>query len=99
MINYDLIEDTLCAIEDQTFTISDDRVPEGGSILVFLPGIGEIRTLCDRLSGGRTFGDQSKYLIIPLHSNLSASDQRRAFQASPKGTRKIIVSTNIAETR
>ena len=39
-----------------------------------------------------------KYLILPLHSMLSTLNQRQVFDRPPSGVRKIILSTNIAET-
>ena len=50
-----------------------------------------------RLSAMRRFRDSAS-VILPLHSALSASDQRRVFQKPPGGARKIVVATNIAET-
>ena len=43
-----------------------------------------------------TFGDESKFLLLPLHSQLSYKDNHRVFQKVNQ--RKIILSTNIAET-
>lgn len=37
-------------------------------------------------------------LVLPLHSSLPADMQARIFEAAPKGIRKVIVSTNVAET-
>lgn len=36
--------------------------------------------------------------MLPLHSSLPADMQARIFEAAPKGIRKVIVSTNVAET-
>lgn len=36
--------------------------------------------------------------IMPLHSSLSSAEQNAVFQRMPSGCRKIVVSTNIAET-
>lgn len=41
---------------------------------------------------------QDKHIIIPLHSTIAPEDQKRAFVRPPAGVRKIVVSTNIAET-
>jgi HrpA-like RNA helicase len=104
LLNYDLIEDILhdiCFKEFPVFTplpLTDSNVKVVGSILIFLPGIGEIRTLMERLSGSRTFGDMNQFDIVPLHSSLSSSEQKRAFITSTHHRRKIILSTNIAET-
>ena len=100
-MNFDLIEDVLrlLLIEKTEHGLT---APEGadvseGSILVFLPGVAEITTLADRLRGSRLFG-KTCFEIIPLHSNLSSQDQRKAFRRPEVGKRKIIISTNVAET-
>jgi HrpA-like RNA helicase len=102
-INYDLIEDVLGIVlikydKDCGLIPPDNSDMSEGSVLIFMPGIGEIRTLTERLAGSRLFG-KDKFDIVPMHSTLSSSDQRRAFQPARKGCRKIIISTNIAETR
>ncbi|KAJ8118177.1 hypothetical protein OPT61_g780 [Boeremia exigua] len=66
------------------------------AVLVFLPGIAEIRQLNDLLTGHQSFG--SNWLIYPLHSTISSEDQQAAFQLPPPGVRKIVIATNIAET-
>jgi len=103
ILNYDLVEDVLQLLlvhpERNSVLIAPDGVEmSNGSVLVFLPGIGEIRSLMDRLSANRTLCDKSRFSIIPLHSKLSSSDQRKAFLPVKPGCRKIILSTNIAET-
>ncbi|KAI8964276.1 P-loop containing nucleoside triphosphate hydrolase protein [Daldinia sp. FL1419] len=66
------------------------------AILVFLPGIAEIRTLNDSLLGEPFF--QRGWDIFPLHSTIATEDQERAFLVPPDGVRKIVLATNIAET-
>ncbi|KAI1372610.1 P-loop containing nucleoside triphosphate hydrolase protein [Hypoxylon crocopeplum] len=66
------------------------------AILVFLPGIAEIRTLNDSLLGEPFF--QRGWEIFPLHSTIATEDQERAFLVPPDGVRKIVLATNIAET-
>ncbi|EST07241.1 Helicase-associated domain protein [Kalmanozyma brasiliensis GHG001] len=68
----------------------------GGAILVFCPGVGEIRQAIDAIS--TTLRGQSKVDLLPLHANLSPDEQRRVFQPVRSGHRKIVVSTNVAET-
>lgn len=69
--------------------LHDPRCPQ--NILVFLPGMGSIRTLQDQL---RTLVPNDIEIVL-LHSSLPKKDQNRAFVGN---NRKIILSTNIAET-
>src|SRR5258708_29738913 len=66
---------------------------EGGSALVFLPGIGEIRRVEERLTGLATDID-----VAPLYGDLSPAEQDRAISPSPPGRRKVVLATSIAET-
>ena len=103
-VNYDLIEDVLTLLLENPSANDTLLPPEGtaaidnGAVLIFLPGMGEIRTLSDRLSGSRMFGKKAKYDVIPMHSTLSPQDQKRAFGIPKAGCRKLILSTNICET-
>ncbi|MBU2514856.1 ATP-dependent RNA helicase HrpA [bacterium] len=63
-----------------------------GDILVFMSGIQEIREALDRFSHLTAEG----FLVLPLFSRLSRGEQNRIFQSTHH--RKIILSTNIAET-
>lgn len=60
-----------------------------GDILVFLPGAGEIRRVQRQLSGVPAF---------PLYGDLSQEAQEQAIRPAPPGTRKVVLSTSIAET-
>lgn len=79
-------------------TIASDPQLESYSkaILVFLPGIAEIRQLNDMLLGHPTFA--KAWHIFPLHSSIASEDQEAAFVVPNPGTRKIVLATNIAET-
>ncbi|KAK7746285.1 hypothetical protein SLS53_002244 [Cytospora paraplurivora] len=66
------------------------------AILVFMPGIAEIRALNDTLLGDRFF--QQNWLIYPMHSTIASEEQEAAFLIPPPGYRKIVIATNIAET-
>ncbi|CAJ0955513.1 unnamed protein product, partial [Mesorhabditis belari] len=68
-----------------------------GSILIFLPGWNEIQALMQHLMKNSTFGNTNAYVILPLHSQLSSMEQRKVF-GHYGSKRKIIISTNIAET-
>jgi ATP-dependent helicase HrpB len=65
-----------------------------GDILVFLPGVGEIKTVFSRLKEAPEPG----FLILPLYGDLSAGDQARVFDPLNPEERKIVLSTSIAET-
>jgi ATP-dependent helicase HrpB len=65
-----------------------------GDMLVFLPGVKEIKTLYSILEK-----DLDSFIhIFPLYGNLSLKDQTRAFRPSNKSERKIVIATSIAET-
>jgi len=106
VINYELIEDllTLLMLETDNNTMilapngNEDGPVENGSVLVFLPGIGEIRVLNEILKSNIHFGDERRFDIIPMHSTLSPKDQKRAFMTPMPGCRKIVLATNICET-
>uniref|UniRef100_A0A665UX18 ATP-dependent RNA helicase DHX29 n=1 Tax=Echeneis naucrates TaxID=173247 RepID=A0A665UX18_ECHNA len=69
-----------------------------GAILVFLPGLAHIQQLYDLLTSDKRFREKNRYCIVALHSTLSSKDQAAAFTVPPPGVRKIVLSTNIAET-
>uniref|UniRef100_A0A5F5Q046 RNA helicase n=1 Tax=Equus caballus TaxID=9796 RepID=A0A5F5Q046_HORSE len=71
---------------------------EDGAILVFLPGWDNISTLHDLLMSQVMF-KSDKFLIIPLHSLMPTVNQTQVFKRTPPGVRKIVIATNIAETR
>ncbi len=64
-----------------------------GDILVFLPGVGEIRRASDDLAEVAATFDVS---VVPLHGDLTADEQDRAVARAPR--RKVILATNVAET-
>jgi ATP-dependent RNA helicase DHX29 len=66
------------------------------AILVFLPGLAEIRRLHDEIGSDSTFNQG--WIIHTLHSSIASEDQEKAFLVPPEGTRKIVIATNIAET-
>ena len=65
----------------------------GGDCLVFLPGVGEIERVAERLGGL-----PRDIIIHKLHGSLDPADQRAAITAAQPGTRKVILATSIAET-
>ncbi|KAI6231623.1 RNA helicase [Aphelenchoides besseyi] len=69
-----------------------------GSVLCFLPGWSTIQFALATFQNHPILGDRSRYIILPLHSQLPFMEQRKVFQTVKQGQRKIILSTNIAET-
>lgn len=65
-----------------------------GSLLLFLPGVGEIQRVQERLAS-RVGSD---VLLCPLYGALSLIEQRKAILPAPAGQRKVVLATNIAET-
>lgn len=67
---------------------------ESGSLLLFLPGVGEIQRVQNHLAE-RVADD---VLLCPLYGALSLNEQRQAILPAPAGKRKVVLATNIAET-
>lgn len=84
-INYHLIADLVHHIDRELGHV------EGG-ILVFLPGTLEI----DRCLGA--LRSNSTLYPVPLHASLTPVEQKRVFPPAPKGKRKVVACTNVAET-
>ncbi|XP_043233038.1 probable ATP-dependent RNA helicase DHX34 [Amphibalanus amphitrite] len=82
----------------RVLSLIDDRYPaeERGDLLMFLSGVAEITAVADACEEyARQAG---RWIVLPLHSQLSVQDQDKVFAVAPDGVRKCIVSTNIAET-
>jgi ATP-dependent helicase HrpA len=73
----------------------DDLAREraGGDILVFLPGEREIRETAEALRKHHPKGAE----ILPLFARLSFEEQERVFK--PHSGQRIVLATNVAETR
>ncbi|KAF9978007.1 hypothetical protein BGZ73_004132 [Actinomortierella ambigua] len=92
-IDYDLIA---ASVSD----ILKRKEPAGsvdGAILIFLPGVMEIKKCIETLTQlSRTVTQQLD--IMPLHAALTPKEQSAVFAPVRKGVRKIVVATNVAET-
>jgi len=64
-----------------------------GDVLVFLPGAGEIRRAGELLA---SLAEREELLVLPLHGDLPIEAQARAVE--PASKRKVILSTNVAES-
>jgi small subunit ribosomal protein S24e len=76
---------------------------DDGHVLVFLPGWDDIQAVQRCLLEpsnqlGLRFSDSSKYCVHVLHSTVPLAEQQQIFEPPPAGVRRIILSTNIAET-
>ncbi|KAM7399989.1 hypothetical protein PAMA_004604 [Pampus argenteus] len=86
--SFELVEALLKYIE--TLQVS-------GAVLVFLPGWNLIYSMQRHLETNPHF-TSNRYRILPLHSQIPREEQRRVFEPVPDNIRKVILSTNIAET-
>ena len=82
-------------LEEQVRVAADTLLREGldGDVLVFLPGAAEIRRAMRALEG---LAARHGILLLPLHGDLSPAEQDRAVTPGPQ--RKVILSTNVAES-
>ncbi|XP_011163532.1 probable ATP-dependent RNA helicase DHX34 [Solenopsis invicta] len=82
----------------QIMQMIDQKYPadEKGDLLIFLSGISEITAVVDAAKEFST--KKNNWIVLPLHSTLSITDQDKVFDYAPDGIRKCIVATNIAET-
>ncbi|HEX7945751.1 MAG TPA: helicase-related protein, partial [Phenylobacterium sp.] len=82
-------------VEDQVVrAVERALAEETGSLLVFLPGQGEILRTAERLAERK----RSNVEIAPLYGALDPRDQDRAIQPAAEGVRKVVLATSIAET-
>ncbi|MET0089685.1 MAG: ATP-dependent helicase HrpB [Candidatus Thiodiazotropha sp.] len=84
-------------VEQVIAAVSQAWSGESGDLLVFLPGVAEIRGV-ERGLSSRWQGTQDSPLICPLYGDLPAAEQERAIQPDPGGRRRIVLTTSIAET-
>jgi len=80
-------------IEQIVNRIIGDR--RDGDLLVFLPGERLIKDCMERLAASES---RNRILIVPLYARLGKDEQERVFDKAPLGKKKVILSTNIAET-
>ncbi len=65
----------------------------GGHVIVFLPGVGEIRRCHDAIG---QIVERQGHAVLPLYGDLPPEEQDRVIDDI--GRRKVILSTNVAET-
>ena len=69
------------------------------AILVFMPGIGEIRRLNDMIAEHPSFNQENDFRVYPLHSTLSSENQSAVFDIPPPGVRKIVIGMSSTSRR
>lgn len=82
-------------------TVFQIHISQGpGDILVFLTGQEEIEACAENLQETcRKLGNKIKEMIIaPIYANLPSEQQAKIFEPTPPNARKVILSTNIAES-
>ena len=86
-------EALLAKIEQTVDRVLDNK--EEGDILIFLPGEKIIKDCVERLTYAHF---HSKIHIVPLYGRLPKEEQEKVFDSAPFGKKKVVISTNIAET-
>ena len=61
------------------------------AILIFMPGMGEIRRMHELLMDHPEFASEARYRIYPLHSTIASDQQAAVFDIPPPGVRKIVI--------
>ncbi len=86
LIPYDLI---MLLLENICYR-NQDYYSFSKAVLIFMPGLGEIRRLTDMLTEHRVLGS-NEFRLYPLHSTLSSESQGAVFDVPPLGIRKIVI--------
>lgn len=68
---------------------------ENGDVLVFLPGQADIKRCIDAVNEAMNLDD---WLLLPLYGALPIAQQEQALIPDPQGRRRVVFTTNIAET-
>ena len=87
MIDHDLIVHILVNIQTKQAE---------GAVLVFLPGYEDISIVKDLILNQPVLSKETT--VVVLHSQVASGEHRKAFQPAPKGKRKVVLATNVAET-
>lgn len=90
-------EDYVAKAVDTVMTIHEQEAP--GDILVFLTGREEIDSAAQALSerAAVASSDTGALQVLPLYAGLTTEQQMAVFDRTPPDTRKVVLSTNIAE--
>ncbi|HET7631985.1 MAG TPA: ATP-dependent helicase HrpB [Gemmatimonadaceae bacterium] len=81
--------------QDVALAVRRALTESGGDVLVFLPGAGEIRRVYDLIDAAAS---SLPTRVFPLYGALPVGDQDAAIAPSPRGQRKVVLATGIAQT-
>ncbi|PCM44157.1 ATP-dependent helicase HrpB [Marinobacter sp. ANT_B65] len=81
-------------VDQVVAVITEALAQQPGSVLVFLPGAGEIHRVAQALAGQVA----RNVVVAPLFGNLNAAEQDQAIAPTTPGIRKVVLATAIAET-
>lgn len=81
-------------VDQVVAVITEALAQQPGSVLVFLPGAGEIHRVAQALAGQVA----PNVVVAPLFGNLNAAEQDQAIAPTTPGIRKVVLATAIAET-
>lgn len=82
--------------ERAAHVIAEALATSDGDVLVFLPGRGEIRRTAERLAGPG--GPGRDVVVHQLHGSVPTAEQDAALRVDPRGRRRVVLATSIAET-
>lgn len=89
-------------IADLVYAVNEEDCvefgPKHGAILIFMSGVAEIQKMIKAITQHRRSSVTHNLLLLPLHGQLSPDQQAQVFEIPPPSKRKVIVSTNLAET-
>ena len=91
VVNWLCETDPLAAGDDDDATDAA-AAATAGAVLVFLPGVAEIEDVARELGGRRGVH------VLPLHGALPSHEQQACFEPPPRGCRKVVLATNVAES-
>lgn len=89
-VNTDIIA---CLVK---YLIGHKNPNDDGSILIFLSGAPEINQTLETIKYATK---DLAVVLLPLHGGLQPREQNRVFERAPSGFTKVVLSTNVAETR
>jgi len=81
-------------VDQVVAVVTEALAQQPGSVLVFLPGAGEIHRVAQALVGKVA----PNIVVAPLFGNLNAAEQDQAIAPTTPGIRKVVLATAIAET-